>query len=44
MTHGHLGTNPGDLTSGAASIDPLTAMPRASGVAVEVTRPEPEPD
>jgi hypothetical protein len=37
MTHGHTDANPGDLTSGDTYVDPLTAMPQASGVAVGLT-------
>ena len=37
MTHGHTDTNPGDLTSGDAEVDALTAMPRASGLAVRIS-------
>jgi hypothetical protein len=36
MTHGHAAANPGNLTSGDASIDQLTAMPRVSGLEVAV--------
>jgi anaerobic selenocysteine-containing dehydrogenase len=36
MTHGHAGTNPGELTSGTIGVDPLTAMPRASGLPVRL--------
>jgi anaerobic selenocysteine-containing dehydrogenase len=36
MTHGH-DVSPGSLTSRIIDVDPLTAMPRASGVAVTVT-------
>jgi hypothetical protein len=37
MTHGHLDANPGNLTSGDAGIDQLTAMPRVSGLEVRIT-------
>jgi anaerobic selenocysteine-containing dehydrogenase len=37
ITHGHATENPGDLTSENVDIDPLTAMPRASGLDVRVT-------
>ena len=36
MTHGHADANPGDLTSETVAVDPLTAMPRVSGLEVEV--------
>jgi hypothetical protein len=39
MTHGHADANPGDLTSGEIAVDPLTAMPRVSGLAVELRSP-----
>jgi hypothetical protein len=38
ITHGHTDANPGDLTSGDAAVDRLTAMPRVAGLEVEVTR------
>ncbi len=38
MTHGHAGASPGDLTSGGDDVDPLTAMPRVSGLEVEISR------
>ena len=38
MTHGRPDANPGDLTSGTDDVDPLTAMPRACGVEVQVVR------
>jgi anaerobic selenocysteine-containing dehydrogenase len=37
MTHGHAEGNPGDLTSGDAEVDRLTAMPRVAGLEVDVT-------
>jgi anaerobic selenocysteine-containing dehydrogenase len=37
ITHGHMDANPGDLTSGDAGVDPLTAMPRVAGLDVDVT-------
>jgi hypothetical protein len=37
MTHGHPAANPGDLTSDTTDVDPLTAMPRASGLEVRVS-------
>ncbi|MDQ1436219.1 MAG: hypothetical protein QOF59_3035, partial [Actinomycetota bacterium] len=37
MTHGHLEANPGNLTSGGADIDQLTAMPRVAGLEVHIT-------
>ena len=37
ITHGHAGTNPGDLTSGDVGVDQLTAMPRVAGLEVDVT-------
>jgi anaerobic selenocysteine-containing dehydrogenase len=37
ISHGHADENPGDLTSEATDIDPLTAMPRASGLEVRMT-------
>jgi hypothetical protein len=42
MAHGHAEANPGDLTSGEVDIDRLTAMPRAAGLEVDVTRPQPD--
>jgi anaerobic selenocysteine-containing dehydrogenase len=36
ITHGHPEANPGVLTSEHADVDPLTAMPRVSGLEVEV--------
>jgi anaerobic selenocysteine-containing dehydrogenase len=36
MTHGRPGANTGRLTSATRDVDPLTGMPLASGVAVEV--------
>jgi hypothetical protein len=42
MTHGHLDANPGDLTSGDDDVDPLTAMPRVSGLEVRVDPPDAE--
>jgi anaerobic selenocysteine-containing dehydrogenase len=38
MTHGHRDASPGLLTSSREDVDPLTAMPRASGVPVSVSR------
>jgi len=40
MTHGR-DVSPGSLTSRIVDVDPLTAMPRASGVAVTVTAVRP---
>ncbi len=39
MTHGHADANPGNLTSGHAAVDPLTAMPHVSGLPVDVASP-----
>jgi anaerobic selenocysteine-containing dehydrogenase len=36
MSHGRQGQNPGRLTSLTEHVDPLTAMPQASGVAVTI--------
>jgi hypothetical protein len=36
VTHGHEGASPGRLTSRRADVDPLTAMPHASGVPVSL--------
>ena len=36
VTHGHPGSSPGLLVSTQADVDPLTAMPRASGLPVSV--------
>jgi anaerobic selenocysteine-containing dehydrogenase len=36
MTHGRGARSPGSLTSSRVDVDPLTAMPRASGVAVTI--------
>ncbi len=41
MTHGHAASSPGQLTSTHDDVDPLTTMPRASGVPVTL---EPAPD
>jgi anaerobic selenocysteine-containing dehydrogenase len=41
MTHGHAASSPGRLTSAYTDVDPLTTMPRASGVPVTL---EPAPD
>ena len=38
ITHGHPGENPGDLTSGDNDVDPLTAMPRVSGLEVRIEK------
>jgi anaerobic selenocysteine-containing dehydrogenase len=38
ITHGRRDASPGRLTSNRAEVDPLTAMPRASGVPVSVSR------
>jgi hypothetical protein len=38
MSHGHVEANPGDITNGDVDIDRLTAMPRAAGLEVDVTR------
>ena len=40
MSHGHADANPGDLTSGEAGVDQLTAMPRVAGLAVDVSQPD----
>jgi anaerobic selenocysteine-containing dehydrogenase len=40
ITHGHADANPGDLTSGDADVDPLTAMPLVSGLPVRVVEPD----
>ena len=37
MTHGHDGVFPGRLVSGSIDIDPLTTMPRTSGLPVRLT-------
>ena len=37
MTHGHTGRSPGRLTSNDIDVDPLTAMPHASGLAVSIS-------
>jgi anaerobic selenocysteine-containing dehydrogenase len=34
VTHGHPGASPGLLVSGTVDVDPLTAMPRASGLPI----------
>ena len=36
VTHGHDGASPGRLTSRLDDVDPLTAMPHASGVPVSL--------
>jgi anaerobic selenocysteine-containing dehydrogenase len=41
ITHGHAASSPGRLTSAHVDVDPLTTMPRASGVPVTL---EPAPD
>jgi anaerobic selenocysteine-containing dehydrogenase len=41
MTHGRAASSPGRLTSAHADVDPLTTMPRASGLPVTL---EPAPD
>jgi hypothetical protein len=38
VTHGHPGSLTGTLTSSRVDVDPLTAMPRASGVPVRVDK------
>jgi anaerobic selenocysteine-containing dehydrogenase len=38
MTHGHAEASPGNLTSGNVGVDRLTAMPRAAGLGVDITR------
>ena len=38
ITHGHPGSLTGTLTSSRVDVDPLTAMPRASGVPVRVDK------
>lgn len=38
VTHGHPGLSPGRLTSSRLGVDPLTAMPRASGFPVTIRR------
>jgi anaerobic selenocysteine-containing dehydrogenase len=37
MTHGRRGASPGRLTSGSVDVDPLTAMPLASGLPVALS-------
>jgi predicted molibdopterin-dependent oxidoreductase YjgC len=37
MTHGRRGASPGLLTSGSVDVDPLTAMPLASGLPVALS-------
>jgi anaerobic selenocysteine-containing dehydrogenase len=39
ITHGRLGQSAGHLTSSSEDVDPLTAMPKASGVAVTISSP-----
>jgi hypothetical protein len=41
MSHGHVGANPGTLTSGDTAVDRLTAMPRVAGLEVRVGPPGP---
>jgi hypothetical protein len=41
VTHGHTDANPGRLTSARHDVDPLTAMPLASGVPVTIARIRP---
>ena len=36
VTHGHPGASPGLLVSGSVDVDPLTAMPRASGLPISL--------
>lgn len=36
VTHGHPGASPGLLVSGSWDVDPLTAMPRASGLPISL--------
>ena len=36
VTHGHPGASPGLLVSGVSDVDPLTAMPRASGLPISL--------
>lgn len=43
VTHGRAGASPGRLTSSSVDVDPLTAMPLASGLAVTI-RPARGPD
>jgi anaerobic selenocysteine-containing dehydrogenase len=38
VTHGHPGSLTGTLTSSRVDVDPLTAMPRASGVPVRIDK------
>ena len=37
MTHGRRDASPGSLTSATVDVDPLTAMPLASGLPVTLT-------
>ena len=39
VTHGRAAQSPGRLTSSRVDVDPLTTMPRASGVPVTITAP-----
>jgi len=38
VTHGHPGSLTGTLTSFSEGVDPLTAMPRASGLPVRIEK------
>ena len=38
VTHGRVAQSPGSLTSSSVDVDPLTTMPRASGVPVTISR------
>ncbi|MEO6469166.1 MAG: molybdopterin dinucleotide binding domain-containing protein, partial [Acidimicrobiia bacterium] len=38
VTHGRAAQSPGSLTSSSIDVDPLTTMPRASGVPVTISR------
>ena len=42
LTHGRSGSSPGVLTSSRAGVDPITAMPHASGLPVTIRRAAPE--
>ena len=44
VTHGRVGQSPGQLTSSHEDVDLVTAMPQASGVAVDgPRRPDDQP-
>ncbi len=38
LTHGRAGSSPGVLTSSRAGVDPITAMPHASGLPISIRR------